>query len=144
MLQKHNSPAGINTDTSLVNDQHEWQTSLKTTSRKAPPESPTGIVTRNKFLALQTENREEKNSTITDDNSLFFIQMENIKMKRKLSYLENKMKEKQNRGCGKNDQEQYEQHWDEQSSTSKEIVKGKKYTSTSTSKQDSKAEKKNS
>ena len=62
-------------------------------------------------------------------------------MKRKLSYLENKVKEKQSRGCGKNDQEQYEQHWDEQSSTNKEIVKGKKYTSTSMSKHDSKAEK---
>ena len=62
-------------------------------------------------------------------------------MKRKLSYLENKVKEKQKRGCGKNDQEQYEQHWDEQSATNKEIVKGKKYTSTSMSKHDSKAEK---
>ena len=48
--------------------------------------------------------------------------MENVKMKRKLSYLENKVKEKQNRGCGENDQEQYEQN-----STNKEIVKGKKY-----------------
>ena len=73
MLQTQNFFTGINTDTSLVNDQQEWQTSLKTTSPKAPPESPTGIVTRTKFLALQTENREEKNSTITDDNSLFFI-----------------------------------------------------------------------
>ena len=89
-----------------------------------PSESPTGIVTRNKFPALKTENREEKNSTITDDNSLFFIQMENVKMKRKLCYLENKVKEKQSRGCGENDQEQYEQ-----SSTNKEIVKGKKYPS---------------
>ena len=108
---------GINVDTSLINDQHEWQTSLKTTSRKASPEVPTGIVTRNKFLALQTENREESNSTITDDNSLFFIQMENIKKKRKLSYFENKVKEKQNRGCGESDQEQYEQN--------SKIVKGK-------------------
>ena len=68
MLQTQNSPAGINTDTSLVNYQHEWQTSLKTTSRKATSESQIGTVTRNKFLALQTENREEKNSTVTDDN----------------------------------------------------------------------------
>ena len=56
-------------------------------------------------------------------------------MKRKLSYLENKVKEKQNRGCGENDQEQYEQ-----SSTNKEIVKGKKCPSTYTSKHDSKVE----
>ena len=62
-------------------------------------------------------------------------------MKRKLSYLENKVKENQNGGCGENDQEQYEQHWDEQSSTNKEIVKGKKYPTTSTSKHDSKVEK---
>ena len=89
MLQTPNSPAGINTDTSLVNDQQEWETSLKTTSRKSPPESRTGVVTRNKFLALQTENRGEKNSVITDDNKLFFIQMENVKMKRKLNYLNN-------------------------------------------------------
>ena len=46
------------------------------------------------------------------------------------------MKEKQNRGCGENDQEQYEQ-----SSTNKETVKGKKCPSTSTSKYDSKVEK---
>ena len=97
MLQTQNLPTGINTDISLVNDQQECQTSLKTTSRKAPPESPTGTVTRNKFLSLQTENREEKNSAVTDDNSLFFIQMENIRMERKLSYLENKVKEKQKR-----------------------------------------------
>ena len=99
-LQTQNLPAGINTDTSLINDQQEWQTLLKTTSRKAPPELPTGIETRNKFLALQTENREEKNSTITDDNSLFFIQMESVKMKRKLSYLENKVKKKNNKTDG--------------------------------------------
>ena len=68
--------------------------------QKAPPESPAGIETRNKLLALQTENREEKNSTITD-NSLFFIQMENVKIKRMLSYLENKVKikKKRSRGC---------------------------------------------
>ena len=62
--------------------------------------------------------------------------MENVKIKRKLSYLQNKVKEQQNRGCGENDQEQYEQ-----SSTNKETVKGKKYPSTSTSKHDSKVEK---
>ena len=136
MLQTHNSPAEMNTDTSLVNDEREWQTSLKTANRKAPPESPTGLATKNKFLALQTENREEKNSTITDENGLFFLQMENVKMKRKLNYLENKVIEKQNRRCDEIDQEQYGR-----SSTNKEIIKGKKYPSTSSSKHDSKIEK---
>ena len=58
-------------------------------------------------------------------------------MKRKLSYLENKVKQKHNRGCGENDQEQYEQS----PTNKKEIVKGKKNPSTSTSKHDSKFEK---
>ena len=34
MLQTQNLLTGINTDTSLVNDQQEWQTSLETTSQK--------------------------------------------------------------------------------------------------------------
>ena len=136
MLQTHNSPAEMNTDTSLVNDEQERQTSLKTANRKAPPESPTGLATKIKFFALQTENREEKNTTITDENGLFFLQMENVKMKRKLNYLENKVIEKQNRRCDEIDQEQYGRN-----STDKEIIKGKKYPSTSTSKHDSKIEK---
>ena len=62
--------------------------------------------------------------------------MENVKRKRKLNYLENKVIEKQNRRCDEIDQEQYGR-----SSTNKEIIKGKKYPSTSTSKHDSKIEK---
>ena len=64
----------------------EWQTPNKTASQKQPPRFTSLVETRNRFNVLSDENKDDNSAD--KKNNTFAIQMENIKLKRKINYLE--------------------------------------------------------
>ena len=64
----------------------EWQTPNKTASQKQPLRFTPLVETRNRFNVLSDENKDD--NLVDKKNDTFAIQMENIKLKRKINYLE--------------------------------------------------------
>ena len=70
----------------------EWETPIKTASQKQPPRFTSLVETRNRFNVLSDENKDDNSADKKNDT--FAIQMENIKLKRKINYLEKIIQDK--------------------------------------------------
>ena len=70
----------------------EWQTPNKTASQKQTPRFTPLVETRNRFNVLSDENKDD--NSVDEKNDTFAIQMENIKLKRKINYLEKIIQDK--------------------------------------------------
>ena len=70
----------------------EWQTLNKTASQKQPPRFTPLVETRNRFNILSDKNKDDNSADKKNDT--FAIQMENIKLKRRINYLEKIIQDK--------------------------------------------------
>ena len=95
ILQTEKSSLKVNVVKQTKDNSQEWKIQTKKNHNQRPPEPHPQIDIRNTYSILQDDDK-ENNTAMEKDNCLFSIQMENIKLKQKVNYLESRQKHNMN------------------------------------------------
>ena len=95
ILQTEKSSSKVNVVKQTKDNSQEWKIQTKKNHNQRPPEPHPQIDIRNTYSILQDDDK-ENNTAMEKDNCLFSIQMENIKLKQKVNYLESRQKHNMN------------------------------------------------